>query len=298
MAILSDTNTILSSIDSLTGELGNCGRAGYAKTFAALRRSLSGFLNGNDMPLTDVSDTLVKKYLTHLAENGLKQSTICFYFRAFRAFYTHCFPDAKRINPFTGINPGDFKAQPKTIATQRPAAITDTASHWFASKMFRYDMKKISQTVEQYSDDVYMPLIHDAKKVDNKIVERERSLCQLIFFKCNLHKAKEISAALRGQIMIYTTVTATGRQPSVIPDKEMQMFRLITSSGNENLQYFTDNLQKFKTGQRVRVIAGEFEGAEGTIVRIKKDRRLVVTITGICAVATPHLSPALLMNLE
>ena len=69
----------------------------------------------------------------------------------------------------------------------------------------------------------------------------------------------------------------------------MKMFRIITSASATGIEYFPDDLPKFREGEHVRVIAGDFEGAEGTIVRIKKDRRLVVTITGVCAVATPHL---------
>lgn len=294
---MSDTYTLFTAIDALHTSLEDIGRIRYAKTFSALKSSLYAFLKGIDIALSDISTEHIKSYLTFLANNRLKPSTINFYFRAYRAFYTHYFPTLKKDGPFKGIVPDNFKPAPRQIITQRPEPVTDDTAHWFASKMFRYDVNKISQTVKRLSDDVYMPVIKDVKKVNHKIVERERSLCQLIFFKCNMKQIKEINEALRNHIMIYTTITKAGRQPSVIPDHEMRMFRIITSTGNEDLQYFTDNLAKFREGQRVRVIAGEFEGAEGTIVRIKKDRRLVVTITGICAVATPHLSPEILQNL-
>ena len=39
---------------------------------------------------------------------------------------------------------------------------------------------------------------------------------------------------------------------------------------------------------------GPFQGAEGYVVRIKKDRRLVVTISGVAAIATSFIPMELL----
>ena len=51
---------------------------------------------------------------------------------------------------------------------------------------------------------------------------------------------------------------------------------------------------EYHEGDRVRVTDGPFKGAEGHIRRIRRDRRLVVTIPGIVAVATTYIHPALL----
>lgn len=52
-----------------------------------------------------------------------------------------------------------------------------------------------------------------------------------------------------------------------------------------------------RPGTRVRVIAGPFQGLEGTIVRIRRDRRLLIRIPGHCALATPHIPAPLLQPL-
>jgi ribosomal protein L24 len=51
-------------------------------------------------------------------------------------------------------------------------------------------------------------------------------------------------------------------------------------------------------GDRVVVTGGPFKGAEGHIKRIKRDRRLVVTIPGIVAVATAYIHPDLLKKVD
>lgn len=69
----------------------------------------------------------------------------------------------------------------------------------------------------------------------------------------------------------------------------MQMFMMVSSGDQEGLEYFEDGAFNWKKGERVRVIDGRFKGLEGEIKRINGDHRLIVTIEGICAVATTYI---------
>ena len=48
----------------------------------------------------------------------------------------------------------------------------------------------------------------------------------------------------------------------------------------------------------MRVTDGPFRGAEGSIQRIHGDRRLLVSIRGICAVATTYIPKAFLEEIK
>lgn len=90
--------------------------------------------------------------------------------------------------------------------------------------------------------------------------------------------------------MLYTYVNEKWKKvPSLISEYEMDMFRLVTSSGAAGLDYFGGDSIVYGIGDRVRVTGGVFKGAEGYIKRIKGKRRLIVSITGICAVATSFI---------
>jgi len=54
----------------------------------------------------------------------------------------------------------------------------------------------------------------------------------------------------------------------------------------------------FRPEDRVRVIDGEFKGAEGYIKRIKGNRRLVVAIEGVVAVATAYIPSCYLEKVD
>ena len=60
--------------------------------------------------------------------------------------------------------------------------------------------------------------------------------------------------------------------PLIIPDREMNIFMLVTSSGEKGMEYLGADSTKFCRGERVRVIDGKFKGVEGYICRIKKNQ--------------------------
>ena len=81
----------------------------------------------------------------------------------------------------------------------------------------------------------------------------------------------------------------------VIPDCQMEAFRLITSKGSEGLEFFSaDDISRFATGCKVRVTDGPFKGAVGYVKRVKRNRRLRVAIEGIVAVVSAYIDPRLL----
>ena len=94
------------------------------------------------------------------------------------------------------------------------------------------------------------------------------------------------------RIFVYTDPVS--HDPVVVPDHELEVFRIVTSAAQTGLEFLGENPSLYQTGDKVRVTDGPFKGAEGYIKRIKKDRRLVVTISGVAAVATSYIPPELL----
>ena len=119
-----------------------------------------------------------------------------------------------------------------------------------------------------------------------------------MFFHSSPLEARRVQQVVRGKAMVYTHQTLEGWIPAPISEHEMNVFRLVVSSGADGLEYFDNDPRVFKRGERVRVTGGLFAGAEGHIVRIKGDRRLIVSLTGICAVATSYIPQCFLEKIE
>lgn len=86
----------------------------------------------------------------------------------------------------------------------------------------------------------------------------------------------------------------TTRKPLVIPDSQMRNFLLVAGAEEESLLYLSPEEVPFERGRQVRVLGGPFAGAVGTMVRLRKDRRVVVQVQGVMAVATTFIHPSLL----
>ena len=55
-----------------------------------------------------------------------------------------------------------------------------------------------------------------------------------------------------------------------------------------NQMYISDILRE---GARVRVKSGSFAGVEGTVIRVKRSRRVMVELPGMLAIATTFVKP-------
>ena len=81
------------------------------------------------------------------------------------------------------------------------------------------------------------------------------------------------------------------REPIVVSDKAMEDFMQVCRIMSDDTLYLKDITDKLREGQKVRVIDGPFKGVEGTILRIKRSRRVVVELPGLLAVATNYIDP-------
>lgn len=96
----------------------------------------------------------------------------------------------------------------------------------------------------------------------------------------------------------YVYIDRVTRVPLPIPDREVEIFRIVTSAGASDFEFLGDDPSVYQKGDLVRVTDGPFKGAEGYIKRIRKDRRLVVTISGVAAIATAHIPMELLEKVQ
>ena len=115
----------------------------------------------------------------------------------------------------------------------------------------------------------------------------------LLFVRAPKDRLKEVEDCVKEKGFVYRT--ADRKTEAVIPDKQMAMFQMVCSSGAEGLEFFADDdMTRYKTGDKVRVLEGPLKGAEGYIKRIRKDRRLLVSIEGFISVATSFIPPQFL----
>ena len=81
-------------------------------------------------------------------------------------------------------------------------------------------------------------------------------------------------------------------QPMEIRDSEMQKFILVCKAYAQPI--ILTECPKLKLGDKVRIKDGELKGVEGHIVRLKKQKRVLINVDNAFWVATAHIEPELL----
>jgi transcription antitermination factor NusG len=75
----------------------------------------------------------------------------------------------------------------------------------------------------------------------------------------------------------------------VIPEDQMRNFIIVAGNNEEQVIYFSNKEVNLRKGIKVRITGGVFAGVEGTFMRIKGHKRLVVSIPNLFSVATAFI---------
>lgn len=80
---------------------------------------------------------------------------------------------------------------------------------------------------------------------------------------------------------------STGLEYLTVPDNQMSNFIKISSQYDEDLKYYKPEEIDFKKGTRVRIHGGQFDGLEGTFIKLKgtRSKQVVVKLDNIMAVS-------------
>ncbi|MBO4599285.1 MAG: transcriptional regulator [Bacteroidales bacterium] len=117
-------------------------------------------------------------------------------------------------------------------------------------------------------------------------------IASLLFVKASGSYLTQFEKNYHERLWVYRDPLS--HRPSAIPDREMEVFIFVCTAGKQGLTYLGEDRPEYHEGDRVRVTEGLLKGAEGYIKRIKKDRRLVVSVRGVAAVATTYVPPQFL----
>ena len=74
-----------------------------------------------------------------------------------------------------------------------------------------------------------------------------------------------------------------------MPYNAMINFIKATNTDSEHVRIITAEQCHNRSGDKVRVIAGDFKGVVGKVARIAGQQRVVVVVSGLCLVATSYI---------
>lgn len=164
-----------------------------------------------------------------------------------------------------------------------------TELHWYAYKIYHNKLRDIKAETEKEGLRCFIPMrvVLRTEAYDASYEEAYREepvIPSLIFIRSSSEYMQKIRRNPASHAGVYCHPGTS--DPAVIPDREMEVFIFVTTTGCRSMEAVDPNFVK---GDRVRITAGIFKGAEGYITRVHGTKRFVVTIEGIAAIATTFI---------
>ena len=172
-----------------------------------------------------------------------------------------------------------------------------TEKLWYAIRVTYNRELKVKADLDERGIQNFVPMQYKHIRKGGKIMKKlVPTIHNLIFVLIDKKSMVEYKATTT--LPIRYIMDREKNVPMVIPRRQMDNFIAVAGSYDEQLIYIENDPGLLKKGDKVRVLGGIFEGAEGTLKRIKGDRRVVVSIPGVIAVATANIHASLLEKIE
>ncbi len=86
--------------------------------------------------------------------------------------------------------------------------------------------------------------------------------------------------------------------PIEIPERQMLDFINFAKANQNSINYYTDEQLQDKKGRPVEVIAGQFKGLRGQLMRIEKNRHVVIVLPDVLGASLPHIPVSMLRFID
>ena len=165
---------------------------------------------------------------------------------------------------------------------------------WFAMRATYRRGMQIKELLDKKGISNFIPMHYELRlKNGRKKRELVPVICDLIFVyvvQSELQWIKDRNPYLQYMIDI------RNGQKIIVPDNQMRSFIAVAGTYDEHLIFFSPDEVNLRKGTKVRIIGGDFKGYEGIFIKVKgaRDRRVVINLQGIIAMAMATISPDLI----
>ena len=190
-------------------------------------------------------------------------------------------------------------------------ALSEEVRYWFPIRATHHRAQKVyERMVELHNGRLtpYLPTLcrleYSNEDVDHpsQQVKEEPLDGGLLFVQCTVADFRELLQHQIPGLTPYYNHFATnefGRNEYlVVPDRQMESFRIIVESRNQEIIVRQADIPNIIEGDRVMVADGPFAGVEGIVMKHKHQKRVFVQLQGIGTYATAYVPEAFLRKIE
>ena len=172
--------------------------------------------------------------------------------------------------------------------------LSSSALNWYALRITYGRELALQEYLNSEGIENFIPMHYEYTiKNERRVRKLVPAVHNLVFVRSSRSCIDAIKESKGTTLPIRYIMDREYHRPIIVPDSQMRNFMAVSANYDESLLYFEPSELNIRKGTRVRITGGLFEGVEGEFVRVRNDRRVVVTIEGVMAVATTFVHPSL-----
>ena len=164
---------------------------------------------------------------------------------------------------------------------------------WFAMRATYGRNMEVKNKLDEAGFESFVPMryvvsIDRRGRKTKKYVPVVRDLIFVHTDQASMLTLKQQHESLRN---IYIPSEDGRKRPVIVSDQQMESFMKVTKTLSDGLLFFTPDEVNLNKGVKVRIHGGQFNGLEGTFIKVRgaRDKRVVVEVSGVIVVATCSL---------
>lgn len=171
----------------------------------------------------------------------------------------------------------------------------DAKLEWFPMRVTYNRELKVKENLEKLNIESFVPMHYEAVGIgSDRQIKLVPAINNLIFVHALQKELTELKISRRElqplRYMMRPVLGQNGKHEIIrVPDRQMENFMRVASIEDDRVMFLKYEDFLSKPGQRVKITTGFFTGVEGVVKRIFNNRRVVVQIEGIAAVAIAHV---------
>ncbi len=163
---------------------------------------------------------------------------------------------------------------------------------WFAIRVTYSREIKFKKYLDELGVENFIPMVLVEKESKGRIQkELAPAIHNLVFVHVTRGRLEEIRQDPNLIVPIRYIRDYATKSPVVVPENQMRHFMQVANQHDPDNLFLSAEDVALRKGDKVRVLSGPFKGVVGTFVRIKRNRRVVVDIPGVMAIASAFVHP-------
>ncbi len=178
------------------------------------------------------------------------------------------------------------KECPPVVSQVQENSPSEPELHWFVMRSTYSREMKAKDILERDGIECYVPTRKIRRFEGEKPINENIPLVHNLVFVRTFRDFMDIyKRRIETTCPLRYAIDKSTAKPMIVREKEMQDFMRVTQEASDSIRYLDDPEELLRKGQDVEIITGPFTGVQGKIVRFHRDRRVVVSLAGLMAVA-------------